>query len=431
MRKIFIYIILLFTINVVKGQSCLPEGIVFFLQEQIDNFQTNYPNCTQIEGDVEIWGSSITNLNGLSVVTSIGGYFSIFNTDSLSNLTGMEGLTSIGESLQVGYWNTLGQSGLIDLTGLENLTSVAGNVLIMNCKLLTSLTGLEGLTSIGGILQISDNPALTSFTALINVTSIGGDFITFETSISDFTGLNHLTFIGRDLDIESSHLLSSLNGLESLYSIGRDLKIINNNTLVGVSGVNNLTHIGGGIDIWMNNALTNLEGLINVTSIGGTLFIWFNPVLNSLVGLDNIDPGSVESLIISRNPTLSTCEVQSICDLLANPGSNIQIHDNATGCNNPAEVEAACAAISVENLTNDKVFAIFPNPSAGFIYFKFDSDQSGPWEVRLTNALGTRIKSIRVSDPDEAVDISDLPTGIYFCLISSKSLNFNGKFVKL
>ncbi len=60
--------------------SCLPEGITFTTQEEIDNFQTNYPNCTEIEGDVLIggWnGSNITNLNGLNVLTSIGGNLEI------------------------------------------------------------------------------------------------------------------------------------------------------------------------------------------------------------------------------------------------------------------------------------------------------------------------------------------------------------------
>lgn len=56
------------------SQPCLPEGITFNTQEQIDNFQINYPNCTEIEGGVLIEGTDITNLNGLSVITSIGDY---------------------------------------------------------------------------------------------------------------------------------------------------------------------------------------------------------------------------------------------------------------------------------------------------------------------------------------------------------------------
>ena len=34
----------------------LPDGIVFSTQDQIDNFQTNYPGCTRIDGDVLIQG---------------------------------------------------------------------------------------------------------------------------------------------------------------------------------------------------------------------------------------------------------------------------------------------------------------------------------------------------------------------------------------
>ncbi len=56
------------------SQPCLPSGITFTTQEQIDNFQSIYPNCTEIEGDMIIEGNDITNLEGLSVLTAIGGF---------------------------------------------------------------------------------------------------------------------------------------------------------------------------------------------------------------------------------------------------------------------------------------------------------------------------------------------------------------------
>ncbi len=62
----------LFTIHL-SSQPCLPSGIVFSSQEQIDNFQTSFPNCTEIEGDVLIEGNDITNLDGLSVLDAFGG----------------------------------------------------------------------------------------------------------------------------------------------------------------------------------------------------------------------------------------------------------------------------------------------------------------------------------------------------------------------
>ncbi|MCD4746108.1 MAG: hypothetical protein K8R58_07400, partial [Bacteroidales bacterium] len=78
MKKLTLLIVLTFIIQAyVSSQTCLPEGIEFTTQAEIDNFQTNYPNCTEIEGDVTINGINITNLNGLNVLTAFGGDLSI------------------------------------------------------------------------------------------------------------------------------------------------------------------------------------------------------------------------------------------------------------------------------------------------------------------------------------------------------------------
>ncbi|GEM_PF-5817848 len=39
----------------IRGQTCLSEGINFNSQRSIDNFSVNYPNCTIIDGDVDIY----------------------------------------------------------------------------------------------------------------------------------------------------------------------------------------------------------------------------------------------------------------------------------------------------------------------------------------------------------------------------------------
>ena len=66
----FIVALLCFVWSSALSQSCLPEGITFNSQAQIDSFQINYPNCTAIQGTVKISGVDITNLNGLSVLSS-------------------------------------------------------------------------------------------------------------------------------------------------------------------------------------------------------------------------------------------------------------------------------------------------------------------------------------------------------------------------
>ncbi len=52
MKKVIVLLVALVGMISANGQGCLPEGIAFETQEQIDNFQTNYPECTEIEGDV-------------------------------------------------------------------------------------------------------------------------------------------------------------------------------------------------------------------------------------------------------------------------------------------------------------------------------------------------------------------------------------------
>ena len=86
-KLLFTIIVCLFSLSLLS-QSCLPEGITFSTQEQIDNFQTDNPGCTEIEGDVTISGNDITNLNGLNVVTSIGGNLIVRHNEALTSLTG-------------------------------------------------------------------------------------------------------------------------------------------------------------------------------------------------------------------------------------------------------------------------------------------------------------------------------------------------------
>jgi hypothetical protein len=84
------------------GQSCLPEGIIFTTQSAIDSFQIKFPNCTEIGGNVTISGPySITNLDGLSVLTSVKGDLSLESNFALENLSGLEELKTIGGNVYI------------------------------------------------------------------------------------------------------------------------------------------------------------------------------------------------------------------------------------------------------------------------------------------------------------------------------------------
>ena len=100
MYKFTLLIVLTLVFQVSLLSQCLPEGITFTTQTEINNFQTNYPGCSLIEGNVFIQGSDINNLAGLDSLISIEGNLVIENT-VLDNLAGLDSLISVGGSLSL------------------------------------------------------------------------------------------------------------------------------------------------------------------------------------------------------------------------------------------------------------------------------------------------------------------------------------------
>jgi len=303
MKKFTIIIfVLIFCQITVSSQPCLPGGITFTNQAQIDSFQTNYPTCTEIEGDVRIIGDDISNLNGLNVLTSIEGSLIIVLNDILINLTGLENLTYISGNLEVGTFdiNYVGNPSLNSLTGLENLDSIGGDFFIYANGALESLSGLESLASISGSLSITHNTTLTSLAGLETLILIGGGILiggpfVGNVSLNSLTGLNNVTSIGGNLQIKHNDALANLSGLDNLNTIGGNLWLYDVDNLSNLTGLENLASIGGSLIIGYdyygfggNNSLVDLTGLDNLSSIEGDITIEGNPSLLSLTGLENL-----------------------------------------------------------------------------------------------------------------------------------------------
>lgn len=242
------------------------------------------------------------------------------------------------------------------MMGLDNLASIGESIMIFNNSALLNLAGIEDVTFVGNCIWINSNEALISLEGLENVTSIEGF-----------------------LDIIINHSLTSLAGLEGLTYIGRFLRIAENNALVNLEGLNNLAFIGWYMVIGErdeygychgNDALLNLEGLESITSAKG-LVLEYNHNLISLTGVDDIEADSLMNISINNNYSLSTCEVQSICDYLASPNGTTLIYSNQTGCNSPQEVETACELISIAEFNLADHFSVFPNPTDDIAHFSF------------------------------------------------------------
>ncbi|MCB2222019.1 MAG: T9SS type A sorting domain-containing protein [Bacteroidetes bacterium] len=267
---------------------CLPEGLHLTTQAKVDSFQINHPYCKEIVGELVINGDDIDNLNGLNNITSVGEYVTVKNNDILTSLSGLDSLIFIGENLDIS-----GNPVLASLTGLENITQIPGNL------------------TIGGRNNLNCNG---------------------NSQLSDLNGLNNLNSIGGNFLVYCNDALIDFSGLESLNTIGGNLE-------VGKLFKNNFGTLLAG-----NPVLINFTGLNSLTSINGDINISYNESLTSLSGLENIDPVSIENLAIHHNISLSNCEVESLCDYLANPNGSIDIYNNAAGCNSPPEIAAACGS---------------------------------------------------------------------------------------
>lgn len=375
--------------------SCLPEGITFTSQAQIDSFPANYPGCTVIEGNLKIQENvvgNIASLDSLYPITAIGGDLWVKDNDALTSLNGLNNVTSIGMRLRVES-----NDALPNLNGLNNLTSIVLYVSITGNDVLASLNGLDNITSIGGHLILSQNLSLSNLNALKGLTHIGGSF-----------------------KLERNDSLENFSGMENLVSIGGIFLLYGNPSLINFSGLDNLESIGGyfGInpfpavceDEVYHESLINLDGLQKLTYIGEGFEIRENPVLENLNGLDNVDFSTFKFLKVFGNKNLSTCEIQPICEYLEN-GGPATIENNAPGCNTHQEIEDACQAVSVDDMTLGENIQIFPNPSNGIIHCI--SPDNREWTVSVRDAMGFMV--IRPHQlMNGEIDLSNVPSGLYF-----------------
>lgn len=408
------FLILTTNASLVFGQ-CLPDGISFNSQSQIDNFPTDYPGCTEITGYVFISGN-INNLNGLSQITAIGDFLKI-NNSTLENLDGLENLQAIDELLLED------NEDLENINALANLSSV-NRILVWNNDSLLSLSGLEGITNISGEISIQQNNVLESLMGLQNLTNIGNDCsIYLNPQLNDLSGLASLIDIGDSFTIGENMSLNTLEGLDNLSEIGGNFTLNINPQLSSIQNLQSLTSINGYFLIQNETSLLNLNGLENLTQISGVLNIGVNNLLINIDGIRNIDASTITELQIFQNGNLSECAVQSVCDFLEIDPMNAVIDANLAGCNSVQEVQDACALGTEENQLSE--IKIFPNPTNGT--FEIAGLNNG--SVSIIDSQGRTVKQMNLGQTDYS--ISELTSGIYFVKITSENSSLTKQLIKI
>lgn len=307
------------------AQTCSPSNLELTTQAAVDNFQGTHGPCTLV-GDLLVQGPDITNLDGLSGLTTVGTGLRIENNPRLASLTGLATLVSIS-ALTID-----GNSQLSSLDGLSGITTVDG-LLIRNNGVLANLDGLSSLSSVGW-LGIYDNPALKNVTGLSSLATVDSGVTIFRNaSLATLDGLSLLTSVGSEaglftntgLSIIDNSALTNVDGLSALTDVRGSLSIQGNGALANLSGLSGLIHADV-LTINNNNALADLDGLSGLSGTVDGLFIVDNASLKYVDGLSGISGvGPNEGVRIIGNAAL-----QSLNGLtgLTNVAGDVHIWNN-------------------------------------------------------------------------------------------------------
>lgn len=291
------------TIAEVEANCNLPEcpegDVTIETQNELDYFLIQYPNCSQIDGDLTLTQlQNNEDFSPLSNITEITGWLNISYIDH-TNLSGLENLTTIAKGLDVSDCdNLISLQGLNGLTALGTSPDTYLGFIIMRNSSLQNLAGLEGLTTLNGDIDITirDNSALTSLQGLNNLTSI-------------ITPPSSLGSILKSFDIANNESLTSLDGLNSLQTLVVNLRLEDLPVLTNVNALSNLTSITGDVYFQECDALTSFSGLENLAYIDGNFYIRSNDLLGSLDGLENLQ--SIEAFQLSNNNSITNIQALS------------------------------------------------------------------------------------------------------------------------
>lgn len=302
-----------------RTASCNNSNFTFTRQSQIDSFPITNPGCTVVQ-DLMIDGTganpAITRLDSLKYITEVTGQLNVSHT-KVPDLNGLSGLQRIGWIL----W--LDTDSLISNIKPPNVTYINGVV----------LNEMPAVTSLAGFLTGLTNTRLDYFWFFNTV------------PITDFNGLQGMDSINH-IGVAGLPGFQNFNGIQG-FRYCEDLFMWGCDQLNDVSAFSNITRLPfGNLSITSDYALTSLNGLQNITYVYGVLTLQgtsftsltaagLNPVMD--IGWNNQN----DTLYINDNYNLSVCDWPPLCNYLS-AGKPAYVYSNAPGCNNVADVQAAC-----------------------------------------------------------------------------------------
>lgn len=180
------------------------EGDVYIFRTEdmtlLDGYNT-------VSGDVKISEDVIDSLDFMACVTSIGGNLQVFGT-SATDVAGLANIETIGGSLSISE-----NPNLTEIYGFDALTDIGGAFIVTKNPVLTSVSGVAAVQQVHLGLNIDENPVLTSITALSNAVAIGSTCMAGNCP---------------DLSVSYNPELTNIDGLIGLAALGGQLLVTGN-----------------------------------------------------------------------------------------------------------------------------------------------------------------------------------------------------------
>lgn len=316
---------------------------------------------------------ALANLNFLSSLATVNGYFIVENCSSLNSFS-----PSINKTLLLNNstFRLIGLPLLTNLNGLNFNSANCSDITIMDCGSLTSITPMSGISGAmtGGLLGnifIQNNDALTSLNGLQNITSARSLFIFDNQLLTNLSGLNSFSSTTDAVGISDNPSLTSLNGLNNLVAVGYPPSIGSNSMLTDISALNTL----------------NLASTVNMAS---------------------------GQLNITNNSNLAICAVPWVCNYLSNVNVVKNINSNAVGCESVAVVNTACTALSTSDFDLNEI-SLYPNPTNSV--FNLEIPNEVVKQVEIFDLSGKKL----LKSNQHQIDVSSFATGIYMVQILTES----------
>lgn len=206
-------------------------------QNEVDVFGSK--GYTYILGNLTIddaTGTSITRLNSLEDIDSVGGIIQVLRCRNLTSLDDIASIESMN-GIALSYLNAL-----TNLTGFNNLQELESGVTIVACPFLETINAFNQLRTSGSII-FNACQNLNQINGFSNLAEVNG-YITFNnlyalTEISNFTALDKL----QHLYFKQNENLSLIR-FNDLDTITGTLEVTSNNSLIMLDDFDALRSIG-------------------------------------------------------------------------------------------------------------------------------------------------------------------------------------------